>query len=165
MKTSIHVPAVLALVFGAAALFAQEKEEKKEPSSVEKLMTSVHEQLCPKGGKCEGAKKETCDHVVATAKASHARYAEKWKKMGLEKCWACTNEAKDGGPCGMCREWMIKILVPWIKKQAETKDAKHTQKWETLKCTLRAGPDCKGCVERMSDALVKKHLEIREEHK
>ena len=56
MKKWFSGSAVLALVFGAATLFAQ--ETKKEPTGQEKLWNAIHEQCCPKGGKCEGAMKE-----------------------------------------------------------------------------------------------------------
>ena len=156
MKHSFHVPAVLVLAFGAAALFAQETP-KKEPTSAEKLMTAIHEQCCSKEGKCEGEQKKTCDQVAATVKAGMARCGEKCKKEGL-KCEECA-KAKDGGPCETCREMIVKVVVPWLKAQAGAKDATHTltkgDKKETVKCTLLAGPACKGCAEDMSDAIVK----------
>jgi len=157
MKHSFHVPAVLALAFGAAALFAQDSP-KKEPTSTEKLLSAIHEQCCtPKDGKCEGEQKKACDHVAATFKAGMTSCAAKCKKEGL-KCDECA-KVKDGGPCDMCREMIVKVLAPWLKTQASAKDATHTLtgkdgKKETSKCTLLAGPACKGCAEEMSDAVV-----------
>ena len=156
MKHAFHVPAVLALVFGAVALFAQDTG-KKEPSSQEKLWNALHEQCCGPE-KCEGEKKKVCDRVHATVKAGMARCAEKCKKEGM-KCEECA-KVKDGGPCDQCREMLVKVLVPWIKGQAEKKDAEHTLtgtdgKKTTSKCTLTSGGVCKGCAEEMSDAVVK----------
>ena len=167
MKNSFRVAAVLALAFGGAALFAQERG-KKEPSSAEKLWNAIHEQCCSKGGKCEGDEKKVCDHVGATVKAGMARCAAKCKKEGM-KCEECA-KLKDGGPCEACRELTAKVLVPWLKTQASAKDATHTLtgadgKKETIKCTLLAGPACKGCAEEMSDAVVKACKEAAAEKK
>jgi hypothetical protein len=157
MKNSFHVPAVLVLAFGAAALFAQDKP-KKEPTSAEKLWNAIHEQCCtPKDGKCEGEQKKVCDHVAATFKAGMTSCGAKCKKEGL-KCEECA-KVKDGGPCDKCREMIVKTVAPWLKTQASAKDATHTVtgkdgKKETIKCTLLTGPPCKGCAEEMSDAVV-----------
>src|SRR5688572_24241901 len=122
MKTSFHVSAVLVLAFGAAALFAQEKG-KKEPTGVDKVAEAVHKECC-KAEKCEGEQKKTCDHVAETVKAGMAKCGEKFKKEGM-KCDDCA-KAKDGGPCEMCREMVVKVVAPWIKTQAEAKDPTHT---------------------------------------
>jgi hypothetical protein len=167
MKNSFHIPAVLALVFGAAALLAQDMG-KKEPSSTEKLLNAIHEQCCSKGGKCEGDEKKTCDQILVTVKAGLTRCAAKCKKEGM-KCEECA-KVKDGGPCETCRDLMAKVIVPWLKTQASAKDATHTLtladgKKETSKCTLVAGPACKGCAEEMSDAVVKACKEAAAEKK
>ena len=165
MKTLFYVPAVLALVFGSAVLSAQEKG-KKEPTSSEKLMEAIHKECC-KAEKCEGEQKKTCDHVASTIKAGMTACAAKCKKEGM-KCEECA-KVKDGGPCDGCREMIVKVVVPWLKTQAEAKDAKHTlgkgDKKETIKCTLLTGPPCKGCAEEMSDAIVKACKEASTEKK
>ena len=157
MKNRFHGPAVLALAFGAAVLFAQDKQDKKEPTGAEKLVAAIHKQCCSKEGKCEGDQKKVCDQVGSTVKAGLGSCTEKFKKEGL-KCEECA-KAKDGGPCDKCQELVAKVVVPWLKKQASAKDATHTvekdNKKETVKCTLTAGPVCKGCAEEMSDAIVK----------
>ena len=167
MKNRFHVPAVLALALGAAALFAQDKP-KKEPTSSEKLWNAIHEQCCSaKDGKCEGEQKKTCDHVAATFKGGMARTAEKCKKEGM-KCEECA-KVKDGGPCEGCRKMIVDAIVPWLKTQASAKDATHTLdkggKKETIKCTLLSGPPCKGCAEDISDAVVKACKEAAKEKK
>lgn len=165
MKNSFHVTAALALAFGAAALFAQDKP-KKEPTGGEKLWEAIHKECC-KAEKCEGEQKKTCDNVAVTVKVGMTACMEKCKKEGL-KCEACA-KAKDGGPCDDCRAMIVKVVVPWLKTQAEAKDAKHTitkgDKTETIKCTLLAGPACKGCAEDMSNAIVKACKEAGAEKK
>ena len=165
MKKSFHVTAALALAFGAAALFAQDKP-KKEPTGGEKLWEAIHKECC-KAEKCEGEQKKTCDNVASTVKAGMGACMTKCKKEGL-KCEACA-KAKDGGPCDDCRAMIVKVVVPWLKTQAEAKDAKHTlgtgDKKETIKCTLLSGPACKGCAEEMSDAIVKACKEAGAEKK
>src|SRR6185295_14604334 len=86
MKNSFHVPAVLVLAFGAAALFAQDKP-KKEPTSSEKLMEAIHKECC-KAEKCEGEQKKTCDHGASTVKAGMTACGAKCKKEGM-KCEEC----------------------------------------------------------------------------
>ncbi len=157
MRKWFHGPVVLALVFGATALFAQDSP-KKEPTGGEKLWTAIHEQCCPKAGKCEGKDKETCDHVRDTVMAIGAKCAEKAQKEGI-KCEECA-KAKECASCQGCRDLTIKTIVPLLKKQASTANATHTLptadgKTETVKCTLTSGPVCKGCVEEMSNALIK----------
>ena len=165
MRTLFCIPAVLALAFGPSLLAAQEKE-KKEPTHAEKLMAAVHKECC-KAEKCEGEQKKTCDNVAASVKAALAKCGEKCKKEGM-KCEECA-KLKDGGPCDGCSALMVKIVVPWLKTQAEAKDAKHTlgtgEKKETIKCTLLAGPSCKGCAEEMSDAIVKACKEAADKEK
>jgi len=157
MRTKFHVSAVLALVFGAGALFAQDGA-KKEPTGSEKVVAAIHNQCCSKGEKCEGEQRKVCDRVGATVLAGLGRCQEKCKKEGMT-CEECA-KAKDGGPCKVCADLTVKVLAPWVKKQASAKDATHTLpstdgKPEIVKCTLTAGPVCKGCAEDMSDALVK----------
>ena len=165
MKTTFRIPAVLALVFGAATLFAQDPP-KKEPTGGEKLWNAIHKECC-KAEKCEGEQKKTCDNVQSTVKAGMGASMEKCKKEGL-KCEACA-KAKDGGPCDQCRELIVKTVSPWLKTQAGAKDATHTlkkgEKTETVKCTLLTGPACKGCAEEMSDAIVKACKEAGAEKK
>ncbi|HZL73163.1 MAG TPA: hypothetical protein VFC86_11915 [Planctomycetota bacterium] len=165
MKNSFHVSAALALAFGAAALFAQDKPAK-EPTGAEKLMAAIHKECC-KAEKCEGEQKKVCDNVAGTVKAAMGKCGEKGKKAGL-KCEECA-KAKDGGPCDGCRDLIVKTAAPWLKTQAEAKDAKHTlgtgEKKETIKCTLLSGPACKGCAEELSDALVKACKEAGAEKK
>ncbi len=157
MRMWSQFPMSLVVALGAAALFAQDSP-KKEPTGQEKLWNAIHEQCCPKAGKCEGKDKEACDHVKDTVLATAARCMEKCQKEGM-KCEECA-KAKDGGPCQMCRELTVKTLLPLIKKQAAAKDATHSLPTpdghnETVKCTLLAGPACNGCAEEWSDALVK----------
>ena len=152
MSKSIAVAAVLAL-FGASVLVAQ---EKKEASGGEKLMEALHKECC-KAEKCEGDQKKACDNVGSTVKATMAKVGEKGKKEGL-KCEDCA-KAKAGGPCDGCRDMLVKVMAPWLQKQAGTKDAKHTvtqgDKKEEIKCTLATGPACKGCADELSDVVVK----------
>lgn len=157
MRKFFQVPAFLALAFGAGSLFAQDGA-KKEPTSAEKVVAAIHDQCCSKGAKCEGDQKKVCDQVGATISAGIGRSQEKCKKEGMN-CEECA-KAKDGGPCKMCADLAVKTWTPWVKKQASAKDASHTLtgtdgKSETVKCSLTAGPVCKGCSEEMSDALVK----------
>jgi hypothetical protein len=144
---------MLALAFGASVLGAQ---DKKEPTSAEKMMDAIHKGCC-KAEKCEGEQKKTCDQVAASVKAGLAKFGEKAKKEGI-KCEECA-KAKDGGPCTGCSDMVVKVVVPYLKSQAEAKDATHTlgqgDKKETIKCSLLKGPACKGCAEEMSDAILK----------
>lgn len=166
MKNSFHVSLAIVLAFGAATLFAQDKGKKE--TSTEKIWDAIHEKCCPKGGKCEGDQKKTCDHVGATVKAGVARFMAKCKKEGL-KCPDCA-KVKDGGPCQKCSDLTVSTVTPYIQTQASAKDATHTLtgadgKKETLKCTLTAGPVCRGCVEEMSDAVIKACKEAAEKKK
>ena len=152
MKRSISV--VAALVFGVAVLGAQDK--KKEPTGVDKVCDAIHKECC-KAEKCEGEQKKVCGNVGATIKAGLGEAGAKMKKEGM-KCEGC-EKAKEAAPCDACRELLVKTLTPWVKTQAGAKDATHTvtqgDKKETVKCTLLAGPACKGCADEMSTAIVK----------
>ncbi|MBI4566242.1 MAG: hypothetical protein HY716_16275 [Planctomycetes bacterium] len=168
MKSFVCVSAVLALTFSIAGATVRQEMGKQEPTGAEKVWDAVHKQCCSKEGKCEGDQKKMCDQVGSTVKAALARTVEKCQKEGL-KCEECA-KSKDGGPCRMCQDMMVKVLVPWVKKQAVAKDAMHKLptaggKSETIPCSLVKGPICKGCVEEMSDAVVKACKEAVEKKK
>ena len=131
---------------------------KKEPGSAEKLWNSVHDLNCARGGHCLGDEKKVCDRVAATFKAGLAAGATKGKAEGLT-CGECAKN-KDAGPCDKCRDALFEILLAWLKSQLEAKATKHTLtksdgKQESIKCTFTTGVVCKGCVEEMSEAMIK----------